>query len=269
MAGRIAIFGSARVAPDSRRSTDQVIVKTPLGRFLACNPFPRGWTDGLFYREKMRAIHRIAPAAIDANARILEIGGGRSGMAGYLYRGADITILDIDPVRGGQQPGSASGKFVCGDARNLPFLDGYFAVVTLLDVLEHIEEDSLAVQEALRVTRAAGYVLVSTPHADWHYPYYSAMRPVCPHELELMREWGHVRRGYRRADLERLFGDAPEKSATFINPVTAFFHDVAFSRLRGRRRRLLYAAAAFPTAIAYSVHGRSTRGTETAFAWRR
>ena len=72
-----------------------MIVKTPLGRFLACNPFPRGWTDGLFYREKMRAIHRVAPAAIDANARILEIGGGRSGMASYLYQGANITTLDI------------------------------------------------------------------------------------------------------------------------------------------------------------------------------
>src|SRR5258708_25893733 len=98
MAGRIAIFASARVAPGSRRSTDQMIVKTPLGRFLACNPFPRGWTDGLFYREKMRAIHRAPPAAIDANARILEIGGGRSGMASYLYRVPNITTLAIDPV---------------------------------------------------------------------------------------------------------------------------------------------------------------------------
>jgi SAM-dependent methyltransferase len=246
-----------------------MIVKTPLGRFLACNPFPRGLTDGLFYREKMRAIHRIAPASIDASARILEIGGGRSGMMGYLYPGADITTLDIDPDLGSQQPGSAQHTFACGDARKLPFSDGRFAVVTLFDVLEHIEEDCLAAHEALRVTREAGYVLVSTPDADWHYPYYPLMQRVCPHELELMREWGHVRRGYRRADLERLFRKVPEASATFINPVTAFFHDIAFSRLRGRWRKMLYAAAALPTAIAYSLHGRSTRGTETAFAWRR
>ncbi len=250
-------------------SSRSLNVKTPLGPFLACNPFPRGWTDGLFYREKMRAIHRVAPAAIDANARILEIGGGRSGMASYLYRGANITTLDIDPVLGGQQPESARGDFVCADARNLPFPDECFAVVTLFDVLEHIEEDSVAVQEALRVTRKAGYVFVSAPHAGWHYPYYPAMQRVCPHELELMREWGHVRRGYSHADLALLFGDAPQTFATFINPVTAFFHDVAFSRLRRRRRMMLYAAAALPTAIAYTLHGRSTQGTETAFAWRR
>jgi SAM-dependent methyltransferase len=245
-----------------------VIVKTSLRSFLAYNPFPRGWTDGLFYREKMRAIHRIAPAAIDANARILEIGGGRSGMAGYLYRGADITTLDIDPALGGQQPANSCGDFVCGDARVLPFPNGTFTVVTLFDVLEHIEEDSLAVKEALRVARKPGYILVSTPDADWHYPFYRAMRGVCPHETELMREWGHVRRGYRRADLDWLFEHAPEASATFINPVTAFFQDVSFSRLRRRQRSVLYAAAAFPALFAYCLHGRSTRGTETAFAWR-
>ena len=187
-------------------------------------------------------------------------------MAGYLYRGADITTLDINPILGHQQPESARQAFICGDAQNLPFPDGCFVVVTLLDVLEHIKDDFQAVCEARRVTREAGYLLVSTPNADWHYSYYRAMQRVCPHEFDLMREWGHVRRGYSREDLERLFGNAPEASAPFINPVTAFFHDIAFSRLRGIRRRLLYAAAALPTVIAYSLHGPSTRGTETAFA---
>jgi SAM-dependent methyltransferase len=245
------------------------IARKPLGHFLACNPFPRGWTDGLFYREKMRALYRIAPPSIGVDDRILEIGGGRSGMASYLYPGADITTLDIDPSLGADIPETARSRFVCGDARSLPFPDEHFAMVTLFDVLEHIEEDGLAVREALRVTRKGGHVLVSTPAADWHYPYYSAMKRVCPHESELMREWGHVRRGYRPQDLEKLFGGAPESSATFINPVTAFFHDVAFSRLRARWRMLLYAATALPTALAYALHRRSTRGTESAFAWRR
>jgi SAM-dependent methyltransferase len=243
--------------------------KAPLGQFLACNPFAHGWTDGLFYREKMRAIHRIAPDAIGADDRILEIGGGRSGLASYLYPGADITTLDIDPALGEQQPVSARSRFVCGDARDLPFPDGHFTVVTLFDVLEHIDQDEVAAREALRVTRPGGHVLVSTPDADWRYPYYGAMRRVCPHESELMAEWGHVRRGYRPDDLERLFGRKAVRSATFINGVTAFFHDVAFSKLRPRRRALLYAAAALPTALAYALHRPGTHGTEAAFAWQR
>lgn len=243
--------------------------KAPLGQFLACNPFAHGWTDGLFYREKMRAIHRIAPAAIGADEPILEIGGGRSGLAGYLYPGADLTTLDIDPALAAQQPVSARTRFVCGDARELPFPDGHFSVVTLFDVLEHIDQDAVAAREALRVTRPGGHVLVSTPDAAWRYPYYGPMRRVCPPESGLMAAWGHVRRGYRADELERLFGRKPVRSATFINGVTAFFHDVAFSKLRRPHRALLYAAAALPTALAYALHRPGTPGTETAFAWQR
>lgn len=244
--------------------------KATLSAFLARNPFPNGWTDGLFYREKMRAIHRIAPPAIgveSAQARILEIGGGRSGLARLLYPEAEVVTLDLDfGLRNG---GSVGSTFVCGDARYLPFADGVFDAVTLFDVLEHIQDDGMAAREALRVTRQSGVVLVSTPNADWHYPFYRFMKPICPPESELMASWGHVRRGYDAAALAALFGAAPERSATFINPVTSFYHDVAFSRLPRRLREPLYAVAAPIVSIGYLAHRSHTPGNETAFAWRR
>lgn len=147
-----------------------MIRKAPLGQFLSGNPFPNGLTDGLFYREKMRAIHRVAPAAIEGPT--LEIGGGRSGLASILYPNADIVTLDLDPELGRLQPPWARSTFVCGDACVLPFADDSFDVATLFDVLEHIEDDRRAAQEALRVVRPGGYVLVSTPEAGWHYPYF-------------------------------------------------------------------------------------------------
>ena len=238
--------------------------KAPLNAFLARNPFPHGWTDGLFYREKMRAIHRVAPERLsDGSARILEIGGGRSGLARLLYPDADIVTIDLDFTLHGR------GVFVCGDARRLPFPDGTFDAVTLLDVLEHIPEDVVAAQEALRVTRPGGVLLVSTPNKDWHYPFYEFMKPVCPPETELMASWGHVRRGYGVQDLTALFGAAPERSATFINPVTSFYHDVAFSRLGRRTRKVIYALAAPIVSLGYLAHRPQVRGSETAFAWRR
>jgi SAM-dependent methyltransferase len=243
--------------------------KAPLGQFLARNPFPNGLTDGLFYREKMRAIHRVAPADLAGSGRVLEIGGGRSGLASILYPEAEIVTLDLDFELGKHQPAWARSTFICGDACLLPFADDSFDIVTLFDVLEHIEDDRRAAQEALRVVRPGGHILVSTPEANWHYPYFSIMKPYCPHESELMQEWGHVRRGYRDPELAALFDRPPERRATFINPVTAFFHDVAFSRLGARRRMVLYALAAPMTAIGYLLHRPATRGTETAFAWRK
>ena len=84
-----------------------------------------------------------------------------------------------------------------------------------------------------------------------------------------MAEWGHVRRGYSSQDLADLFGTPPQKRSTFINPVTSFYHDVAFSRLRRRTRKAIYALTAPIISIGYLAHRPHMSGTETAFVWRR
>jgi SAM-dependent methyltransferase len=246
------------------------MAKAALSRFLARNPFGAGFTDGLFYREKMRAIHRIAPDRLSTEhpGRILDLGGGRSGLAALLYPDAEVVTLDIDSSLAGQGPPGARTQFVCGDATRLPFADGVFDAVGMFDVLEHVPDDRAAAAEAMRVTRSGGVVLLSTPTAAWRYPYFDLMRPVCPPERELMAEWGHVRRGYAEAELVRIFGRPPERKARFINPLTAFAHDVAFSRLGRRKRKLLYALAAPVTALGYVCQA-ALPGAETAAAWRR
>ena len=244
--------------------------KTSLTRFLAANPFPNPFTDGLFYREKMRAIHRIAPDSLGSErhrGEVLEVGGGRSGLAALLYPQARITTLDRNFAELGHGPGREQSAYICGDACALPFTDGTFDAVTLFDVLEHIDADADAAREARRVVRPGGWILVSTPNADWHYPTYSFMRRWCPPETDLMQEWGHVRRGYRPEALAALFGARPERYATFINQAAGFYHDIAFSNLGRRRRKALYALAAPLAAVGYATHRRKSRGTETAFAW--
>ena len=246
--------------------------KAPLSAFLAQNPFANGLTDGLFYREKMRAIHRIAPETIRSSERpprILDIGGGRSGLAAKLYPAAEVVTVDIDPALAAQAPSGDHAHFICGDACRLPFADGAFDLVSMFDVLEHVERDGEAAAEAMRVAAPGAAVLLSTPTARWRYPFFAAMKPVCPHESELMAEWGHVRRGYEEQELWRLFRGRPERRSPFINPLTAFAHDVAFSRLGRRKRKLLYALAAPVTALGYLLHNPAMGGTEIAMAWRR
>lgn len=242
--------------------------RAPMRAFLARNPFPHGLTEGLFYREKMRAIHRVAPAAAGGGAppRVLEIGGGRSGMAGKLYPGAAVTNLDIDPALA-DDPANRAVTFVEGDACALPFADATFDVVTLFDVLEHIEDDVAAAREARRVAKPGGVILISCPDADWRYPHHGFMQPIARDEAALMAEWGHVRRGYTAKNLAALFGRPADRRAAFIGPLAALYHDIAFSRL-GRVGRALGYAAAAPFAFAGYFADRGTgKGSETAYAW--
>ncbi len=162
--------------------------------FLRENPYPNPSTEGFFFREKMRAIHRVVPP-IRASA-ILEIGGGQSGLTKLLYpRTTSVINIDLDQSYASKTPNRQPGMTcVAGDATRLPFPDGNFDVVTMFDVLEHIPDDTLAAREVMRVLRPGGWLLVSSPNETWRFPFYRVMRPLCPSDQEVMAQWGHVRR---------------------------------------------------------------------------
>lgn len=232
--------------------------------FLAQNPFPNPLTTGFFYREKMRAIHRVAP---DRPFRdILEVGGGQSGLTAMLYPKAHVTNLDMEPAFA-EAPCNRQERvtFVCGDATALPFEDERFDAVTMFDLIEHVPDDAAAMAEARRVLRPGGLLLVSTPHTRWRYPHYHFLTPYGPTEESLFEEWGHVRRGYTLADLDALVGLPRLGWATFINAVSVLGHDVSFSNLPHKRK--IVAALSPLTWAAYLLHRPHWPGTETAVAW--
>ncbi|RPI57433.1 MAG: class I SAM-dependent methyltransferase [Acidobacteria bacterium] len=245
-----------------------MVHKRPLSAFLSRNPFQFPLTIGFFYREKMRAIHRVAPDSPFAD--VLEIGGGQSGLTRLLYPAARVTNLDVEPSFENAPCNRQEGvRFVCGDATRLEFDAQSFDAVTMFDVLEHIPDDGRAISEALRVLKPGGYLLISVPNEHWRFPYYRLMRPMCPSEEAMFAEWGHVRRGYSLDDLSGLIAIPRERSATFISPVTVLCHDVAFSRAPVRLRRVLCMALSAITWIGYAAHTPDSMGTETASAWRK
>ncbi|MBA2417191.1 MAG: glycosyltransferase [Geodermatophilaceae bacterium] len=236
------------------------------GWFLRRNPFPHPYTEGFYFRDKMRAIHRVSPPG--PLRRILEVGGGGSGLTALLYPGADVFTVDLDASLARLENPAGPSRFVCADATRLPFRDGSFDAVTFFDVLEHIADDETAVREAQRVLTPGGAMLVTSPNEHWRFPYHRVFRRICPSDAEVMADWGHVRRGYADSDLDGLVGRPALRRASFINPLTVVNHDVAFSRLPGRLKRVLLAALSPVTWLAYAVHRPGWRGTETATAWR-
>ena len=242
--------------------------KSELGQFLRSNPFPRPFTIGFYYREKMRAIHAVTPDA--SFSRVLELGGGQSGLTKLLFPHSTIINIDVDVSLGRCSKNQQAGvQFVCGDAAMLPFDDESFDAITMFDVLEHIPDDRRAAHEALRVLKAGGAVLLSAPNTNWRYPFYSSLRGICDGEDRLMSQWGHVRRGYSTGELQDLFGYPCESNYDFLNRATVVSHDLAFSELPGPVRRLGCMLLWPLTWTGYALHRSTTTGTETASCFRK
>jgi SAM-dependent methyltransferase len=253
---------------DSFIERGRSVNKTPLSRFLSGNPFPHPSTAGFFYREKMRAIHRIAP---DIPLKdILELGGGQSGLTAMLYPEADIINLDLNA---GYARAHCNNKkrirFVCGDATALPFKNSSFDAVTMFDLLEHIPDHEKAGSEALRVLRPGGFILVSSPNENWRFPYYGFLKLICPTEAEMFAEWGHVRRGYSLNELGSLLRLRCQKHVTFINPLTVLCHDISFSHLPKRLSRGICHVLSPLTLLGYALQNSGSTGTETASVWQK
>jgi len=102
--------------------------------------------------------------------------------------------VDRSPDALAAAAGKTSAVLRSGEAEHLPFPDGSFGLVTLLDVLEHLPDDRAGLFETARVLRPGGMVLLTVPA---HPALFSR------HDRAL----GHVRR-YTRAALERLVHSA-------------------------------------------------------------
>lgn len=158
-------------------------------------------------------------------------------MTSLFFPRARVVNVDPDPpARERQRQAATRTQLVPGVATRLPFASSVFDCVTLFDVLEHVPDDQMAAAEAMRVLRPGGSVLVSCPSREWRYPYYRSGFPnICSSEVGIMAEWGHVRRGYSREDIPRLFSGCESVAASsYINPLTVIAHDIAFSKLDER-----------------------------------
>ncbi len=77
-------------------------------------------------------------------------------------------------------------RYVCGSVTQVPFRDGAFDQLFLVDVIEHVPDDAAVVRESVRVLRSRGRLELSTPT-----PWYPRVFGARTHEGV-----GHVRPGY-------------------------------------------------------------------------
>lgn len=143
--------------------------------------------------------------------RYLDIGVGGSGatVIEAARRGVEAWGCDLSPAGVAQasrfaaeQRLAARSEFVLCSAEALPFPEASFSGVSAVALLEHLDDDHVAIAEIARVTKPGGRVWVMVPHAFRYMP-----PPVWPLYWWHDRRIGH-KRHYTSEQLVRRFSAA-------------------------------------------------------------
>jgi ubiquinone/menaquinone biosynthesis C-methylase UbiE len=145
---------------------------------------------------------------------VLNAGAGQGSFSLLLQqRGFEVTSLDASPEAVELLRRRVRGAVLQADVGELPFADDAFDAAVLGEVLEHIEDDQVALHEVMRVLRPGGVVAISVPANPAHFG---------PSD-----EWaGHVRR-YTRDGLLSLAeseGLKVERCKAWGFPFSTLYH---------------------------------------------
>lgn len=112
----------------------------------------RDFIDGLF-----TSVHA------DKQQKILDIGAGTGDDIMMLKQHGNIYALDIDEQALSLIDDALVVEKKLGSACAIPYQAGTFDVVVAFDVLEHVEDDSLMVDEIMRVLKSGGHFIFTVP----------------------------------------------------------------------------------------------------------
>jgi SAM-dependent methyltransferase len=131
---------------------------------------------------------------------LLRRGGGR-------WASGDLTLEAVESIRG-----LVSDDVHLLDGERLPFPDGEFDRVVVVDMLEHVRDEALFVAELARVLKPGGRLVVNTPH--WKRTALRRLRLLLGQTDE---KHGHLRPGYTREGLRSLLAERfePEGERTY------------------------------------------------------
>lgn len=98
-----------------------------------------------------------------ARQLILDAGCGTGANLAMLKQFGEVYGVELNPAACCHAAKKTSGRLLQGKLESLPFQDGCFNLVTLLDVLEHIDNQQGVLSEISRVLSRNGVLLVTVP----------------------------------------------------------------------------------------------------------
>jgi SAM-dependent methyltransferase len=118
-----------------------------------------------WFVNKRRIVLRLLGQAVRPPGRLLDVGCGGSFLAALLMRsGWTVAAADLSPdalAFAAEQGIPETHRFDAGERWPLP--DSTVDAIVMTDVLEHIDDDALALAEARRVLAPGGAVVATVP----------------------------------------------------------------------------------------------------------
>jgi SAM-dependent methyltransferase len=112
----------------------------------------------------------VGPVPPGQVRKVLDLGGGAGNMAHHLAHYGQVFGVDANPrpLPVAQQRGLT---VALGSGDRLPFDDGTFDLIALLDTVEHIPDELGVFAECSRVLKPGGKILVTVPAFMWLWSY--------------------------------------------------------------------------------------------------
>ena len=126
-----------------------------------------------------------------ADLKILNVGCGPGRSSEYLSKFGKVTSIEYDKFCCEFASEKTGLEIINGSITELPFSDNSFDLVCAFDVIEHVEDDLLAVNEMKRVVKDEGIIFITVP----------AYMSLWSHHDEINQ---HFRR-YKLHEVDRLF----------------------------------------------------------------
>jgi len=154
---------------------------------------------------------QISQLGLPKDISILNVGAATFKSSEMLSQFGLVTSLEYDKDCCEFVTKSLNQEIINGSATELEFENDSFDLVCAFDVLEHIENDKLALEEIHRVTKPTGYIFLTVPAYNFLWS---------PHDVI-----NHHYRRYNSASLREL-NSIIEKKSEILK--VSFFNSILF-----------------------------------------
>lgn len=152
----------------------------------------------------LQSLQKFIPPVQQGKLKILNAGAAAGGSSQWLSALGEVVSLEQDPLflsyLADQQI-----EVIDASVTNIPLADNSFDLVCAFDVIEHVDDDQLAVSELLRVCKPGGHLCITVPAFQSLWGNHDVVN-------------GHRRR-YKKNQLQALFKRMPatERYISYFN----------------------------------------------------